>query len=94
MLGEWITGEHHRLHIVEEWPDGAYKEAVLTAIRSTLNGLARDFRAAINPPVCIVCNSRKSANDLQDRLGGRRGATDHNSLGNFTIAKRGKRRFG
>jgi hypothetical protein len=31
MFSEWIMGEHHRLHIVEEWPDGPYKEAVLAA---------------------------------------------------------------
>jgi len=39
MHGEWIMGEHHRLNIVERWPDGPRKEAVLAAIRSTLDRL-------------------------------------------------------
>jgi len=36
MLSEWIMGEPHRLHIVEEWPTVFTKETVLAAIRSTL----------------------------------------------------------
>jgi len=61
MLSEWIMGEHHRLHIVEEWPAGPYKEAVLAAIRSTLDSLMRDFRAAVNRPACAICHNRGRA---------------------------------
>jgi hypothetical protein len=61
MLSEWIMGEHHRLHIVEEWPDGPYKEAVLAAIRSTLDSLLLDFRAAVKQPVCAICRNRRRA---------------------------------
>lgn len=61
MLREWIMGEHHRLHIVEERPDGPYKEAALTAIRSILDSLLLDFRAAISHPVCAICHNRKRA---------------------------------
>jgi hypothetical protein len=66
MLSEWIMGEHHRLHIVEEWPDGPRKEAVLTAIRSTLDRLLLDFRAALNLPVCSICHNRTRATAVRD----------------------------
>jgi len=54
---EWIAMEHHRLHLIEEWPDGPHKEAALAAIHSTLQGLLRTHRAG-NLPVCEVCLSR------------------------------------
>ena len=38
-LEQWIKIEHYRLHCAERWPDSNYKEAVLGAIRSTLNTL-------------------------------------------------------
>jgi hypothetical protein len=80
MLSEWIMEEHHRLHIVEQWSDGAYKQVVLAAIRSTLNGLLLDCRAAVNPPVCAVSNERRRATAVLDSLGARRSAADHQSL--------------
>ncbi len=58
-LGQWIRTEHDRLHGVEEWPDSPYKDAVLTAIRSTLKRLAASF-APKEPPQCMVCASRKT----------------------------------
>jgi hypothetical protein len=33
---QWLSMEHYRLHIAEEWPDGPYKEATLAAIHSTI----------------------------------------------------------
>lgn len=80
MLSEWIMAEHHRLHIVEEWPDGPYKEAVLAAIRSTLDSLLRDFRAAANHPVCAICHHRRRAIAVLDCSSARWSATDHKSL--------------
>jgi hypothetical protein len=38
-LEQWIKVEHYRLHCAEGWPESDYKEAVLAAIRSTLNTL-------------------------------------------------------
>jgi hypothetical protein len=58
MLWEWIVAEHHRLHIVEEWPDGPYKEAVLAGIQSTLDSLLLDSRALNHPP-CAICQTRR-----------------------------------
>ena len=54
---EWIAMEHHRLHLIEEWPDGPHKDAALAAIHSALEGLLRTHRAG-NLPVCEVCLSR------------------------------------
>ena len=80
MLREWIMGEQHRLHIVEEWPDGPYKEAALTAIRSALDSLSLDFRAAVNHPVCAICHNRRRATAVVDSFSARWSATDHQSL--------------
>jgi len=38
-LEQWIKMEHYRLHCAKRRPDSGYKEAVLAAIRSTLNTL-------------------------------------------------------
>lgn len=59
MLPEWIAVEHHRLHIVEDWPDSPFKSAVLAAIRSSMASLSRDPLAATAPTECCVCRSRK-----------------------------------
>lgn len=79
MLSKWIMEEHHRLHIVERWPDGPHKEAVLGAIRSTLNRLLLDSRA-VNPPVCAICNDRRRVGAVLSSFGSRWSATDHQSL--------------
>ena len=57
MRHQWIASEHHRLHTVEGWPDGPYKEATLCAIRSTLARLAQDPSLA-DLPACEVCLGR------------------------------------
>ena len=59
MISEWIMVEHHRLHIVEEWPDGSYKEVVLKGIRCTLDSLVRYSQAAAHQPVCTICHNRR-----------------------------------
>lgn len=76
MLREWIWGEHHRLHIVEEWPDGPYKQAALAAIRSTLGSLLLDFRAAAHHPVCAICDSRRRATVVLGSFSARWSGTD------------------
>jgi len=57
---EWIAMEHHRLHLIEEWPEGPHKSAALAAIHSTLESLMRTSRKG-NLPVCQVCVGRSNA---------------------------------
>jgi hypothetical protein len=54
---EWLAMEHYRLHVVEEWPDGPYKQAAMAAIRSTLDSLARGHPET-HCPLCEVCSNR------------------------------------
>lgn len=58
---QWLTTEHNRLHVVEEWPDGPHKEAALSAIRSSLASLARSLPPDVNLQFCEVCLGRKQA---------------------------------
>lgn len=63
---EWIAMEHHRLHVVEEWPDSPHKAAALAAIHSTLQRLLRNQRPGAPVLACEVCLSRqKSAQIVQ-----------------------------
>jgi len=59
-LEQWIKTEHYRLHCAERWPDSDYKEAVLAAIRSTLNTLAATSLAPLEQPGCMVCASLRA----------------------------------
>ena len=54
----WLTTEHNRLHVVEQWPDGPAKDARLAAIRSSLTSLLRSAPANQQLPLCEVCLSR------------------------------------
>lgn len=60
MIHEWLSQEHHRLHIVEEWPEGPQKEAVLTSIRSKIKSLQAACQEGYLPS-CPVCQNRKVA---------------------------------
>ncbi len=60
MIHEWLSQEHHRLHIVEEWPEGPQKEAVLASIRSKLKSLLGNCDEE-SLPTCLVCNNRRVA---------------------------------
>jgi hypothetical protein len=59
-LEQWIKMEHYRLHCAERWPDSDYKEAVLAAIRSTLNTLEAASLAPVEQPGCTVCASLRA----------------------------------
>ena len=59
MRYQWITAEHHRLHIVEGWPESPYKEATLGAIHSALRSLAQDPGLVASLPPCEVCMNRR-----------------------------------
>lgn len=57
---EWLASEHQRLHDVEQWPDSPRKQAVLGAIQSTLDSIARHPGTAQGTFTCFVCQSRKT----------------------------------
>ena len=59
MRYQWIASEHHRLHTVEAWPEGPYKDATLRAIHSKLASLAQDPGWAATLPPCELCVSRR-----------------------------------
>jgi hypothetical protein len=56
---EWIATEHHRLHIVEEWPEGPHKEVALAAIQSSLQSLLQNHQPDCPVPTCEICVGRK-----------------------------------
>jgi hypothetical protein len=58
---QWLTTEHNRLHVVEEWPDGPMKDAALRAIRSSLESLMRIVPEHMTLPVCETCLSHRSS---------------------------------
>jgi hypothetical protein len=45
---QWLSMEHYRLHMVEEWPDGFYKEATLAAIHSAMSAPGRSRGAGVH----------------------------------------------
>jgi hypothetical protein len=57
MLSEALAMEHYRLHIIEQWPDGANRDAALAGVRSALDGLAASQSGGLAAWVCIVCGS-------------------------------------
>jgi len=59
-LEQSIKMEHYRLHCAERWPGSDYREAVLTAIRSTLNTLEAASLAPVEQPRCMVCGSLRT----------------------------------
>jgi len=64
MNSQWLRTEHDRLHAVEEWPDSAYKEAALIAIRSKLASLMRSLGPDGSGLDCEVCLSRQGRSAL------------------------------
>ena len=75
MNSQWLKTEHHRLHVVEEWPDGPHKEAALNSIRSKLASLMRGLPPGSQGPACEVCLGRQ-ASSLLFRLHPLRRSTD------------------
>jgi hypothetical protein len=57
MYREWLAAEHHRLHLMEGWPDGSMKEAGLAAAQSALESLSRAVPEGIRY-VCPICAGR------------------------------------
>jgi hypothetical protein len=57
---EWIAAEHHRLHLVEDWPESPHKTAALAAIQSSLQSLAHTTTGETYAP-CEICLNRRKA---------------------------------
>jgi hypothetical protein len=55
---QWFKTEHHRLHVVEEWPDSPHKQAALASIRSKLASLACHLPSGSHVLDCEVCLNR------------------------------------
>ena len=53
-LEQWTKMGLYRLHCAERWPDSDYKEAVLAAIRSTLNTLQAASLAPVRAPALVL----------------------------------------
>jgi hypothetical protein len=58
MYSEWLASEHHRIHMIELWPDGFRKEAGLAAARSALESLTGVIPKG-SSFVCAICASRR-----------------------------------
>ena len=57
MQQEWLAVEHHRIHVMESWPDGDRKQAGLAAARATLDSLARGAPNEFSF-LCTVCGGK------------------------------------
>ena len=55
----WLAAEHYRLHVIEKWPNGPRKEALLSAVRSTLESLLRTAGADGSTFRCSICAAEK-----------------------------------
>jgi len=56
---QWFKTEHHRLHVIEEWPDSPQKQAALAAVHSKLASLARNLPAGADRLHCEICLNYK-----------------------------------
>ncbi|MCU1335649.1 MAG: hypothetical protein JWO19_1230 [Bryobacterales bacterium] len=54
-LHSWIALEHARLHLITAWPESARKQALLIAIRSSIQRLMVEPEAASFK--CLVCRT-------------------------------------
>jgi hypothetical protein len=61
MHAEWIATEHHRLHLIEEWPESPRKAVALSAIQSSLQSLLQNHQPDDPLATCEICVSRKGA---------------------------------
>jgi hypothetical protein len=61
MKDQWLAMEHYRLHTVEEWPDGPYKDGALAAIQASVESL---IRSGAGPIDCHICLGRKRRSNV------------------------------
>ena len=63
MQSEWLAVEHHRIHVMEQWPHGPRKEAGLNSARSALKSLLVSV-ASSDSFACAVCSSKSQCTTL------------------------------
>ena len=69
MQSEWLAVEHHRIHLMEQWPDGPRKEAGLNSARSALKSLLVSAPSS-DSFACGVCSSKSLCTTLVSSIGG------------------------
>jgi hypothetical protein len=57
MIRNWLMVEHHRLHLVEQWPESAHRSATLAAIRKSIETLTCNYSGAASHSHCTQCGS-------------------------------------
>lgn len=57
MYSEWLAVEHYRIHVMELWPDGPWKESSLRSARSALHSLVRTLPKG-SFFTCAICAGR------------------------------------
>ncbi len=63
MYGSWLAVEHSRMHIVEQWPAGPRRDAVVAGIRSAIQSLVESApreEALIFCPICARREDQRS----------------------------------
>jgi hypothetical protein len=61
MLFDSLAMEHYRLHLIEQWPAGAQKEAALASVHSSLKSLLRGDIGQQAAWTCVVCGRATAA---------------------------------
>jgi hypothetical protein len=64
MFTEWLATEHYRLHVIEKWPNGPRKEAVLASARSALESLLRTTPLSASAFRCAICADKQQSATL------------------------------
>ena len=72
-----LSWEQYRLNIVEEWPDGPYKEATLAAIHSTIERALQNSPgpAEVTERIIILNHGRSGTPQVHSETGSRQGHT-------------------
>ena len=66
ILRQWAAVEHHRLRCVEGWPDGPHKQAVIAAIRATLESLFDNSGTSTDLLECMACAVRERDHEVRE----------------------------
>ncbi len=59
MFPEQLAVEHHRIHVMEHWPEGPLKTAGIAAASSRLQSLTRLIGEGA-PFVCLTCSGNSN----------------------------------
>ena len=61
MFNSWIAMEHYRIHMIEQWPEGAQKEAASPRPGQRLSELEGSAPTEAVPSFCVICAATTSA---------------------------------